>query len=419
MPRASRILTVVFFALLAFLAVTSAAQAPDFPVYHRAARVLLSGEFRLYPDEVYAGHPVPSQGFRYAPIISVLFLPFGLLPVVWASVLFFATQVAAVWWMGRTVARRLAVPAWQVTSFIGAFLLTAGYLVEDLRFGNAHILCIALMVWAWDDAEEGKTVRPALTLSLAVLMKLTPLALLGWFALRGRVRLCVATVAAMVLLLVAPAAIVGPSANARELRAFRTYALEKADENDNYSVRGALVRYLTPSGVDQSHLAVAVADVPMPVVEGLSLALIALLALPAAFVVRRGRQDAVAGALGLSLVLVGMLLASPHTQRRYYIALFVPAVVLSTLMRAASQRERRLALWGLAAIVLPGTVLPLVFGGRRLALMYEATSPYLVGALVLYGVLLALAWRREPEPQRTPGFPLRDGGPEGPHYTRS
>ena len=412
MPRASRIFTVVFFALLAFLAVKSAAQAPDFPVYHRAARVLLSGEFRLYPDEVYAGHPVPSQGFRYAPIISVLFLPFGLLPVVWASVLFFATQVAAVWWMGRMVARRLAVPAWVagersahlqvgLTSFIGAFLLTAGYLVEDLRFGNAHILCIALMVWAWDDAEAGKTVRPALTLSLAVLMKLTPLALLGWFALRGRVRLCVATVAATVLLLLAPAAVVGPSANARELRAFRTYALEKADENDNYSVRGALVRYLTPSGVDQSHLAVAVADVPMPIVEGLSLALIALLALPAAFVVLRGRQDAAAGALGLSLVLVGMLLASPHTQRRYYIALFVPAVVLSTLMRSAPQRERRLAQWGLAAIVLPGTVLPLVFGGRRLALMYEATSPYLVGALVLYGVLLALAWRREPEPQRT------------------
>lgn len=397
MSRAIRILTVVFFALLAFLAVRSAAQAPDFPVYHRAARVLLSGEFRLYPDEVYAGHPVPSQGFRYAPVVSVLFLPFGLLSVVWASVLFFATQVAAVWWMGRTVARRLGASTWPVASFVGAFLLTAGYLVEDLRFGNAHILCIALMVWAWDDAEEGRTVRPAFTLSLAVLMKLTPLALLGWFALRGRVRLCVATVVATVLLLLAPAAVVGPSVNARELRAFRTYALEKADENDNYSVRGALVRYLTPSGVDQSHLAVAVANVPMPIVEGLSLALIALLALPAAIVVLRGRQDAVAGAIGLSLVLVGMLLASPHTQRRYYIALYVPAVVLTAIAsRATSVVERRLAQWGLAAILLPGTILPLVFGGRRLALMYEATSPYLVGALALYGVLLALAWRREP-----------------------
>lgn len=392
MSRASRVFTVVFFALLAFLAVRSAAQAPDFPVYHRAARVLLSGEFRLYPDEVYAGHPVPSQGFRYAPIVSVLFLPFGLLPVIWASVLFFATQVAAVWWMGRTVARRLGASAWPVTSFIGAFLLTAGYLVEDLRFGNAHILCIALMVWAWDDGEEGKTVRPAVTLSLAVLMKLTPLALLGWWALRGRLRLCVATLAATVLLLAVPAAVVGPSVNARELRAFKTYALEKADENDNYSVRGALVRYLTPSGVDQSHLAVAIADVPMPVVEALSLAIIGLLALPAAVVVLRGRRDAVASAIGLSLVLVGMLLASPHTQRRYYIALVVPAVVLTTLLsRSSSARERRLAQWGLASILLPGTVLPLVFGGRRLALMYEATSPYLVGALVLYVVLLMSA----------------------------
>jgi hypothetical protein len=38
-------------------------------------------------------------------------------------------------------------------------------------------------------------------------------------------------------------------------------------------------------------------------------------------------------------------------------------------------------------------VLPLVFGGRRLALMYEAASPYFFGTLVLFGVLLAVTAR--------------------------
>lgn len=394
MSRASRVLVGLFFVLLVVLAIQSSRRAPDFPVYHRAARQLMTGELRLYPDEAYAGHPVPSQGFRYAPIVSLLFLPFGLLPLRAASIAFFATQVAAVWWMGRVVSRRLGAPAWTLPVFVGAFLLTGGYLGEDLQFGNAHILCIALMVLAWDDAESGRVVRPSVALAFAILMKLTPLALLGWCAARGRVRLTLTTVAVTALLLVAPAAVFGPSVNARELRAFRAYALEKATENDNYSVRGALVRYLTPNGVDQSHLPTAIADVPMPVVEGLWLVMVALLAAPAAFVVFRRRDDIEASLLQFSMVLTGILLVSPHTQRRYYVALFVPAVVLLGLRaRLAESNQRRLATWGLGAIVLPGTLLPLLFGGRRLALMYEATSPYLVGALVLYVVLLMLAWR--------------------------
>jgi hypothetical protein len=43
----------------------------------------------------------------------------------------------------------------------------------------------------------------------------------------------------------------------------------------------------------------------------------------------------------------------------------------------------------------PSTILPLVFAGRRLALLYEAGSPYLFGALVLFGLLIAMTRRRK------------------------
>ena len=53
----------------------------------------------------------------------------------------------------------------------------------------------------------------------------------------------------------------------------------------------------------------------------------------ALLVVFREDDDRVTRLLEFSLVLAGMIIASPHTQRRYFVALYVPAVVLMVLTR--------------------------------------------------------------------------------------
>jgi hypothetical protein len=106
-------------------------------------------------------------------------------------------------------------------------------------------------------------------LAVAIATKITPLALLAYFALRRRAAVCLATVAILALLIVAPAVVMGSAANARELRAFATYAAEKIDEGDNYSLRGVLIRYLTAGHADVSHIEASVADLPWPVVNGI------------------------------------------------------------------------------------------------------------------------------------------------------
>ena len=73
----------------------------------------------------------------------------------------------------------------------------------------------------------------------------------------------------LALLVVAPAAVMGSAANARELRAYATYAAEKIDEGDNYSLRGVLERYLTPGHADISHVEASVADLPLAVINGI------------------------------------------------------------------------------------------------------------------------------------------------------
>jgi hypothetical protein len=94
--------------------------------------------------------------------------------------------------------------------------------------------------------------------------------------------------------------------------------------------------------------------------------------------------------------MTGIVLASPHTQRRYFVTLYIPAVALvALLVRRPPPSDKRSIRIGLLAIAAPATILPLLFAGRRLALLYEATSPYFFGTLILFGVLVMMTVRRK------------------------
>ena len=140
------------------------------------------------------------------------------------------------------------------------------------------------------------------------------------------------TAAILALLILAPAVVMGPAANARELRAFATYAAEKVEEEDNYSLRGVLMRHLTSGHEDVSHIEASVADLPLAVVNGIWL--VGLLGLGVAALAALWRDDAdpVVRLFEFSIVMTGIVLASPHTQRRYFVTLYVPAVALVALL---------------------------------------------------------------------------------------
>jgi hypothetical protein len=68
---------------------------------------------------------------------------------------------------------------------------------------------------------------------------------------------------------------------------------------------------------------------------------------------------------------------------------------VALLARRPSPADKRSILIALLAIAAPATILPLLFGGRRLALLYEAGSPYFFGTLILFGVLVMMTVRRK------------------------
>ena len=355
-----------------------ATHSVDFPVYHRAAAQIVRGDYEIYPTAVYGAGVVPPHGFRYAPAIAFLFVPFGLLPLEAATFLFFTLKVGAVVYVGSVVARHAGSSTSTRTLMLASLLLAAGYVLEEFRYGNFHFFSIALMVFAFDSAGSGRVVRPAVALGIAIATKLTPVLLLAYFAWRRRFALCVVTLVVLVIIAILPAFVVGHRMNTHLLVGFAKYALQKIDEGDNYSVRGLILHTGLSSG--------AVTWVwLLTVLAGTVVVVVALWPEPVAPATRL---------LEFCVVVIAMLLASPHTQRRYFIAVFVPMMALLALMGGDwDLPEAGLIRVALAMTAAIGTVLPLLFAGRRLAMLYQAYSPHFLGALVMLVALVRVAMR--------------------------
>lgn len=394
--------------MLVAFGIECANTAVDFPIYHHAGAQILHGDFDLYPQPIDASGTLPPHGFRYAPAIAFLFVPFALLPLKAGAFLFFALKVAAYFYVAIVLARLAGLPAGHRATMWMALIVVAGYTIEEFRYGNFHFFAVALMVLAFDAAESGAIATPAAALSIAIAAKVMPVLLLGYFAMRRRFALCAATVAALVILLALPAAVVGSARNTQLLERFAKYAAEKINEEDNYALRGVLVRYLTADHrQDRSYPATSFASLsPAAVSETWAIALVTV-GLFVAAALWRDSTDPMIHLLELSIVLTVMLLASPHTQRRYFTALFVPVAALVAIAgKAERPRDRRLAVGALTVTAFVGTVLPLVFGGRSAALSYEAGSPYFFGTLLLFIVLLVLTTRAKQRAVSIDGDPV-------------
>lgn len=372
---------------LLVLAWQASTRSVDFPVYYRTATEILAGQFGIYPPAAPDG-TFPPHGFRYAPAIAFLMAPIALVPLQVAALALFVLKLGALVYVSGLIARRCGRPDDAPRIGVVAFLTCAGYAAEELRYGNIQLLCVAALVAAFDGALNRRVVTPALALALSIATKLTPLILVPLLALRRAWAVCLVSLALLGGLAAAPAAVVGPDANLRLLRHFADYAREKVDEQDNYAWRGVVDRaFLASQAAPTSS---ATAAVPAPA-TALWLVGCALLVAAAWTALRQPTTDSRALLLELSLVLTLMLLISPHTQRRYFVTLFVPSATLLAVAAEPSRLQARTRAWmraGQMGIFLPGTVLPALFAGHVLTRLYQSLSVYFFGALVLFGALI-------------------------------
>jgi len=354
---------------------------------------------------------------NYLPFFTIFMLPWSLVPLRVAAVLFTLLSVGLFGLTVYLVNRLLSdLPGRGPRSavLVGA-ALALPYVHSCAVLGQVGLLVLFLIVATWFLVERGREWEAGIALGLAALIKLMPLALLPYFLLQRRWRPAIAAAGVFLVLGAGlPLAALGPARAAEQHAEFRRGALvghaarttilaekpRKAKYSNN-ALPIVLRRLLSPVNADpqENHpgFRVNFAELPRAAIWWSYILLLAtILATSAALTLRRPATwppDSPPGARRVraqfGIWCCVMLLASPLLWTHYLPLVFWPLALLADrLERIFRVRKRVLGVAGAAlAVWLIGAVL-LAWPAAR------AAGAQLVSVLALWVALTVIVARR-------------------------
>jgi hypothetical protein len=354
----------------------------DFSIYTAVGRAIIDG------TDIYEAENIRGWHYNNAPVFGLLFVPFAVMPLFWAALIWYvlsaAMVIAAIIFCVRMVQQdsvAMGEPFWL---YVIPPVLLIWPLMSALARGQMTPFMFALVMAGLYCQWRGREWLGGSVLAGAILMKIFPVLLLPYFVWRKRWRFVLATLLAVVLgALVVPAAALGWNTNVKYLQEWgsilqrpmfeqersedsRFGELSSPDLVRNQSLQAVLKRITKSSSARWFAAAIGLAMVAAMIAVALQ--------------VREKNQ-----LLMLSTVIVWAVLMSPVSWSHYFMLLMLP-VAAATWMAILEQdvSTRRVAV-----ITLVGFgVLALSSAGSRALQVY---GPICWGTMVLWGGLLLCA----------------------------
>jgi hypothetical protein len=421
MQKRSRILLVAALAIIAaFLGLILIRGLIDFPVYYSAGRSLISGRSDLYSPDFAQGQVMD---YRYVPFFLILFLPLWLLPYSLAAYIWYLLSVLQV--AGCIWAARKGANGFQSTSkiWIISALAVAQYFVMILHYGNAHLLAVLLLFASFYFALKRKDLAAAILIALSITIKLTPILLLPYFALKRKWKFLFLVLILLITINIIPSVYFGFAKNAELIQTWYEHVIVNQEFHEmngpiNISLKGQLRRYFTSVDYTQR----VDGDVQYPSINIFSFSpdfidavwmicssVIYLAGL--LLILQRSKKDAgvdeaydnltndahdnfiATGALislELGLMICLMLLVGPLTSKIYFIALLWPVVTLAFFAYNNASPSASFARRVLLLIAFMNFVLPLLPGRSVQRLLLVLGVDFYVNCLITVAVAYAL-----------------------------
>jgi hypothetical protein len=372
----------------------------DFHVYYDTSIAIQNGQTDLYSDGPNAD---PALNYRYPPAFAVLFSPFTQFPPGVARFLWVGLIVAAFFaWVGGIYyyASPPGPYGWPTLIALGGSLLLVGtWSWDSLRYNNAHFVILALMLGALVLSQRRLVILPALLLATAASIKLFPVLMLPYFAIRRQWRFVAVTGVFVVVLNLVPVIYVGFTDNCYLLKEWYNHVIVEDDvyrdhAPENISVKGTFDRLLNaeglaPKGTEKIKLA---SWKPEPVkyiylITAAAVFLAMMLALE--YFQRKGIDDGFA-LHKFALLLCMMIIVGPRTNDYFLAALLVPLTVMILCCFAS---PTRLNIGILGAIILTSALHIFMPGKERRLLMtlagWHLFLPFLLGLGMIVNIARA------------------------------
>jgi Glycosyltransferase family 87 len=334
-------LALIAIALLSYVA---ARRSVDFPVYHYAARSLLSGTGPMYGPQSGIGWP---QVYRYPPLFLLLFIPFALLPLQLAAFVWAVLKFAVLGLLARSLFSQLRTQGlgWKFLSLLPAL----PYLAVEFHYGNVQFFIFALagaaLLWL-----DERPVLAAFALALAISIKVAPLFFLPYLIARKRTAVAALAVALTVALTLLPAGYFGWHTNASLLHQWADQELGLATTAGepaiigfpSQSMHSVLMRFF----VSLNYAALTDSDYPQfnfaefdpRIVESLWIILAAVGYVGLLLLARRRPQSD--GPMIHAIAFCALVLLQPFTQMGDLVSLFWPIAVAVAALHDHSDLPR-------------------------------------------------------------------------------
>ncbi|HST19675.1 MAG TPA: glycosyltransferase family 87 protein [Blastocatellia bacterium] len=412
MKKARLFFIAIFVIAIALLGFVFIRNLIDFPVYYSAGQSLLNGRTDLYSPDFAQGRVMD---YRYPPFFLLALVPLWLLPYKVAAYVWYLTAIlqiaGCVFILNRqTNFNQSAKAAWLVV-----FLAVGQYFVMILHYGNAHLLAIFLVFASFYFFIQRKNWAAALAMALAITIKLTPILILPYFALKRKWKLLSLIAALLIAINIAPAVYFGFAKNAQLLKSWYEHVIagqefHEANGPINLSLKGQLRRYLSPIDYSQridkdaQYPQVNIATISQENIEKIWIALAGIMFFSTLALIWVGSKESISFErrvlLELSLMICLMLFTGPLTSKIYFIALLWPMVGLAAFAFNDSKPVRRVLIF----VAVINSVLPLLPGRSVQRLLLVLGVDFYVNCLLAVAVVYALFYVSR-EPQMLSGEP--------------
>jgi hypothetical protein len=392
----------------------------------RAHRHGVSGDFELFwfgaeaaaaREPLYHGTAAWHGGYLYAPIFAIAFRPLVWLPIETALVVWTGASLLAL--LASAHLLRTTVARWSgraAPPMIGlvALLILAVPTASNFRWSNSNAFMMLLITAALAAHVARRPVRTGLALSLAAVIKLTPLLFLGWLALRRDGRTLLAFGAGCALwLAVIPAAALGPGYALTETRGWLAAVVFPAAGGTTLrDANGSLPRMFDRIGAHEgspSHRAgpaEALPDEPARAASGASLIRGTGILLAAALLVLTAMASAREpgpGVLSFCATAAAMLLAAPAARSAQFMQIYPLVGILLACAANGPSPRALLARRGLITAI--ASMLALYVCARFFGVSSKEFFPVTALAFCLWSTAALLALRSEIDAvvSRSPG----------------
>lgn len=411
MKKKARLLSIailiIAIALLGFVFIRNLI---DFPVYYSAGQSLINGRTDLYSPDFAQGRVMD---YRYPPFFLLALVPLWLLPYKVAAYVWYLTAVLQI--IGCVFVLNRQTNFYQSTKAVWLiiFLVVGQYFVMILHYGNAHLLAVFLLFVSFYFIIKRNNLSAAIAMALAITIKLTPILILPYFALKRRWGFLSLVAALLIAINVAPAAYFGFTKNSQLLRSWYEHVIRDQEFHEmngpiNLSLKGQLRRHF--SQIDYSERVdgdvhyppVNIASVSQEIVEKGWAVLTAIMFLSTLVLIWTGSKKCINSEkrvlFELSLMICLMLFAGPLTSKIYFIALLWPVICLADFAFNDSTPQANRVREVLIFAAMINSVLPLLPGRSVQRLLLVLGVDFYVNCLLAAAVVYALfCMRREPQ----------------------